>query len=448
MGKPAHISILGGGPAGLAVGYYVKRNGIPFTIYEASDRIGGNCITLKHGDFLFDSGAHRFHDKNPEVTKEVKKLLGDDLKKISVPSQIYCNGQFIEFPLLPLNLIKNLGVYKFARAVIEVLSSKLRNVELNKSFESFALRTYGKTIADLFLLNYSEKLWGASCDRLSPIIAGRRMKGLNLRTFLIEAIFGRKGKAEHLEGSSFYYPKRGIGTIAEKLGEFCGEENILRNSKITRILHNHSRIQAVEVNGQERIDLDTDEVISTLPINLFLQMMEPMPPAEILLIAKSIRFRNVILVAIFLNRELVTEAATVYFPDQKFPFIRVYEPKNRSIYMSPQGKTSLITEITCQQEDRFWNLEDDKLIQIIRSRLVQMGWIKEDEIIDALVSRINYGYPILEIGFEEKVQKINTFLRSFSNLNLAGRNGKFMYAWIHDIMKFGKEIVEDISTKK
>ena len=57
MTKPTHITVLGGGPAGLSIGYYAKKKGIPFTIYEASDCIGGNSTTLRHGDFLYDSGA-------------------------------------------------------------------------------------------------------------------------------------------------------------------------------------------------------------------------------------------------------------------------------------------------------------------------------------------------------------------------------------------------------
>jgi len=440
MSTPAHITILGGGPAGLIVGYYAKKNGLPFTIYEASNWVGGNCITLRHRDFLFDSGAHRFHDKYREVTDEIKRLLKEDFKKIYLPSQIYHKGKLIDFPLSPLNLMKNLGLYTFTKARVEVARSRLRPKELNKSFESFALNTYGNTIADRFLLNYSEKLWGASCNRLSSNIAGKRIKGLDLRTFLIEAIFGRKAKTEHLDGS-FYYPKTGIGTITKKLGEFCGEENILRNSRVTKILRNHSRIQAIEVNGKEKIDIDG--IVSTVPLNYFLQVMEPAPPKEIAVLAKDLRYRNVILVALFLNRESVTEVATIYFPDHDFPFTRVYEPKNRSIYMSPSGKTSLVAEIPCQEEDKLWSLEDDKLIKLVRSQFIKMGWIKGEEIIDASVNTINNAYPILEIESEEKAQRIITFLEGFSNLWLSGRNGKFIYAGMHDMMKLGKQIIEE-----
>lgn len=440
MTKPVHITILGGGVAGLGVGYYARKNRLPFTIYEASNRIGGNCVTLKYGDFLFDSGAHRFHDKDAEVTKELKILLGEDFKEINVPNQIYHNGNFVDFPLSPLNLLKSLGLYTFAKVGLELIGLNLTGSEQNGSFKNFALNAYGKTIADLFLLNYTEKLWGLPCDRLSSHVAGKRMKGLTLRCLLTEAIFGHNTKTEHLEGS-FYYHKKGFGAIAEKLGESCGKEGILRNSKITKIFHNHSRIQAIEVNGKERIH--TNEVVNTLPITLFLQMMEPKPTEEILFLTKKLRYRNLKLVALFLNRRVVSKNASVYFPGSDFPFTRIHEPKNRSIYMSPPGKTSLVAEIPCQQEDELWNMADDKLVQLIRSKLIQIGWIKEEEITGAFVDRVNYAYPILDVDFEENTKKAVTFLEGFSNLKLSGRNGKFMYVHVHDIIRFGKEIIEE-----
>jgi len=400
MSKPIHITILGGGPAGLAVGYYSKKNGLPFTIYEASNRIGGNAITVKHGDFLFDSGAHRFHDKDAKVTKEIKNLIGEDLKKLNVPSQIYHNGKYIDFPLSPLDLFKKLGLSTFIKAGLELVSTKVKNKEQDVSFESFTLNTYGKTIAERFLLNYSEKLWGVSCDKLSPKISGKRLKGLNLRTFLMEAIFGKRAKTEHLDGL-FYYPKMGYGTIVEKLAEFCGEENICKNSRITRIFHDHTRIEAIEINGNKRIDVD--EVVSTLPLPLFLKLMDPPPKKkEVLFLANELCFRNLIIVAVFLNKDSITENGSIYFPDPEFPFTRIYEPKNRSKYMCPPGKTSLCAEINCHPKSELWNMEEEKLTKQISAHFINLGWIKEEDIIDTLVTKLSHAYPILEIGFEKK----------------------------------------------
>jgi len=441
MASGPHISILGGGAGGLSVGYYAKKAGLPFTIHEAGDRPGGNCRTLRHGDFRFDSGAHRFHDKDPGVTAELKKLLGDDLSQIHMPSHIYHGGKFTDFPLSPLNLVLSLGPVAFTRAGFEVLRSRLTPAQDHQHFESFALSTYGRTIASRFLLNYSEKLWGESCDRLSTNVAGKRMKGLTLKTFIKEALGGSKSKTEHLDGA-FYYPKGGFGTIADRLARYCGEENIRLNARITRIHHDNSRITALETGGAGLIEVD--QVTSTLPLDRFLQMLDPAPPKEILRLAADLRYRHMVLVALFLDKESITDSATVYFPEARFPFTRVYEPRNRHPEMSPKGQTSLVAEIPCRKQDSFWAMEDQRLIRTVRSHLIQIGWMQEAEIIGAAVHRMQYAYPVLEVGFEEKIDKIFQYLDRFENLKLSGRNGKFQYSHVHDMLMFARDIVAGI----
>ena len=441
MDAKGHISILGGGTAGLGVGFYAKKKGLAFDIFEAGDHIGGNCRTYARGEFRLDSGAHRFHDKDREITDTVKNLLGDDLFRIHVPSKIYHHGKLIDFPLSPLNLLKKLGPVTFTRAALQVLRLRFQGKKEHANFESFALQTYGRILADKFLLNYSEKLWGAPCNRLSTVIAGTRMKGLNLKTFLTEAFLGSRSKTTHLEGSSFYYPKGGIATIADKLGDFCGPETIHLNQKITRIRHDGQQIRAIEINGAREIAVS--EVASTLALDYFLEIMDPRPPEEIMALKKGLRFRNIVLVAVFLEQNSVTDAATIYFPDEEFHFSRVYEPRNRYAQMAPAGKTSLVAEIPCQPEDAFWStLSDQELIDGVTKKLSAIGWIKPGTISGSAVYRVENAYPILETGYEQKVKRINEYLANFSNLNLSGRNGKFVYSWIHDMMRFGKTLID------
>ena len=72
------IHILGGGPAGLAVAYFASKKNIPFNIYESKSTIGGNCKTLSFDECSFDTGAHRFHNKNTVATSAIKSLIKDD----------------------------------------------------------------------------------------------------------------------------------------------------------------------------------------------------------------------------------------------------------------------------------------------------------------------------------------------------------------------------------
>ena len=109
--------------------------------------------------------------------------------------------------------------------------------------------------------------------------------------------------------------------------------------------------------------------------------------------------------------------------------------------MSPAEQTSLVAEIPCQIDDGTWACGDDELIEMVRSKLVDIGWITEAEVMNASVRRLDYAYPILEVGAEPAVREIRAYLESFANLTLSGRNGRFVYSWIHDMMKYGREIV-------
>ena len=436
------ISILGGGPAGLAAGYYAAKKGLEFKIFEANDRVGGMCRTLSFGDFHFDLGAHRFHDQDVRVTREIKELLGDALQIIDIHSQIYSDGRLIDFPLSPINLIRNIGPIEAMNAGVQLLISRF--IHRSKSlddFEHYAIYKYGKPIAERFLLNYSEKLWGLPCSRLSLDISGKRLKGLSLTTFLMEAFTSTKAKARHLDGA-FYHPRRGFGEIVAGVTAAIGPGRCLTNRRVTRISHQDSRLQSIGLNRGETVN--SDQVISTLPLPNFLEMLDPRCPDEISDLAKGLSYRRLVLVMLMLNLESVTQCGTVYFPDPEFPFNRVSEPRNRSPWMAPPGKTSLLAEIPCNREEPFDEGDRQKWIRTVSQKLFQIGWIKESDILDARVEHLDYAYPILDIGHVAKLDRIMKYLDSFVNLKLIGRNCLFKYTHFHDMMRSGREAVEGL----
>lgn len=438
MTAEKHVSILGGGLAGLALGHFARKHGLAFRIYEAGGEVGGNCRTFSRGDFRLDSGAHRFHDKDAAMTEEVRHLLSDELRRVAVPSVIYHQGQLIDFPLSPLNLLRRLGLRASVQAAREVVAARLRAQRAAEDLEAFAVQTYGQTIARLFLLNYSQKLWGLDCRQISPHATGRRLKGLTLLTFLKEAVAGRRAKTRHLDGE-FLYPARGIGAIAERLRDSCGEVNIRLRARVTKLLHDGRRIQALEVNGVERIAVD--QVVATLPLNVLVQCLEPAPPDDILALAAQLRFRNLVLAALFLDADRITDAGTVYFPNPEFPFSRVYEPKNRSAAMAPPGRTSLVAEIPCDEQGPVWQAADQELSDLVCLHLGRLGWIQEAQVLDAWVVRLSHAYPVLEKGVEAKVERLGAFLGSFQNLKWCGRNATFQHASMHEVMRQGQEII-------
>jgi len=433
------IAILGGGLAGLSAGFFAAKKDFNFRIYEANDEVGGNCRTLSFGEFKIDTGAHRFHDKDPEMTKEVMKLMGDKLTEVNVPSFIFHNGRLIHFPLTPVDVFKNLTYSVFFKAIWHFISGKF-NYSSTGNFETLVYNKYGKTVADLFLTNYSKKLWGEECKNLSLDVAGSRLKNLNLNSVITEFLF-RKNKSKHLEGA-FFYPAEGFGEITKEMAGYCGIERIKTNNRITEIQTKGRRIEKIVINKNKAIN--TEIVINSLPISMVIRLLNPAPPKEILDVAQKLKFRHIKLVIVLLNKKSVNNAATMYFPDKKFVFTRCYEPRNRSATMSPEGKTSLVAEVPHSLNDNIAKLTDTELMDKVKEQLLATRLFFEEEIINVFVYSIPFAYPVLIKDYESEFRKLHFYLDRFENFYNTGRNGLFQYSWVHNMMRWGKEIVDSL----
>ena len=172
------VHILGAGPAGLAAAYSAMQKEKSFILYEASDRPGGNAQTLRLGDCLYDTGAHRFHDKDPNATMVVRELLGDSLLPVNSPSMIYHKQRYLDFPLHLQNILRVLPLSESLQIGLSFLNARLNVRSSTESFSALSTSRYGKKLSEMFLLNYSEKLWGVSPSHLLPTVSGGRLKGL------------------------------------------------------------------------------------------------------------------------------------------------------------------------------------------------------------------------------------------------------------------------------
>ncbi len=431
----SEISILGGGPAGLAVGYYLTKAGLPLTLFESEDTPGGACRTIQVDDVRSDLGAHRLHNVHTDVTEEIQKLLADDLRIVNVPSRVYCRGKWAKFPLTPLGLIKTLGVGAVAKSTISIL---FRSAEDADNFQEDAERKYSKRIAKSFLINYSEKLWGQPADTLSPDVSGERLDGLNLRSLMRDLLFRRH--SEHLDGA-FYYPRYGFGQITDALASRINHIHL--SKRATKILHENDRISTIVFDNGEQVN--GGRVISTIPITTFLRMLEPAPPEEIIALAETLRFRHVRLVMLVVNRPFVARSASLYFPDKSIPFTRVYEPKNRSVDMSPEDKTALVVEYPYSDGDDIDEMSEKALIENTKRVLESLALVGPEDIIGATDRRIPTAYPILTVDSAVTLGPIMKYIGRFTNLHVIGRSAEFEYTHFHDLMHRGRLLSEEIA---
>ncbi|GAB3092488.1 flavin monoamine oxidase family protein [Pseudomaricurvus hydrocarbonicus] len=101
------IVILGGGVAGLSVAYELQMAGYECTILEASHRIGGRNLTVRHGDLVdelgnanickFDDEPNLYFNAGPaRIPGHHQRLLGY-CKKFKVPLQIKANANRLAY---------------------------------------------------------------------------------------------------------------------------------------------------------------------------------------------------------------------------------------------------------------------------------------------------------------------------------------------------------------
>ena len=435
------IDILGGGPAGLSVGYFARKKGYDICIHEGSSTIGGNCRTIKIGEYRFDTGAHRFHDKIPSITEEVKKLMGGDLSKINTPSKIYFDGRMIDFPISFSSVMKNLKLSEILKIMTENFFNIFKtNVEY-ENFEELAHAKYGSTLSNLFLINYTEKLWGARSSELQTTISGNRLKNLNILPMIIEMI-NKNRKVKHLEGS-FYYPKYGYGTIFDSIAKQINYENISLNSKVKKIFHDGKKIKEIVLENGKTIEVKY--IVNTLPINSTIKMLDPLPNKNLIERADNLKFRNLKICLLELDFPKLSNNASIYFPDEHIAITRIYEPKNRSPQMAPRDKTSLAIEIPYSQGDSISILTDDEVIDMVKRTLIKEKFFKDSDVLDNRLIDIKNAYPILKVGEEGNIRELVSFLQSFSNQKLIGRNVEFDYLHTHKIMDKAKLLVNTLN---
>jgi protoporphyrinogen oxidase len=440
MNRVKKIAILGGGPAGLAAGYYARRRNLPFSIFEAREIVGGNAAGFEHRGFRVEPGVHRLRDRDGEATAELRNLLGDDLVRTAVAGQVHHRGKLIDFPPSPLAALMKLGPGASVSAALAVVRARLRPHRGDPSFRAAAVRCYGEAIARRFVVSYSEKLWGLSSEQLSPGISDKPSTGSTAGTFFTETPHGNDVKTAHADGS-LYCSKRGYGTIVEKLAVGCGEHRIHRNAPVTRLVHDRRRIVAVEAGGGAAT-LEPSIVISTLPLGTLVRALDPRPPARVFEAGRELRFRNLLLVAFFLDAERVTSRGWVCFPDPEFPMTRVCEPNHRSPLMSPPGKSSLVAEVPCDPAGEPWSLSDAAIVRLVQPHLERIGWVQPERLIGCRVYRLARAYPVPRLGFEDHVHTLLEYLGRFENLRLSGQNGRHACTHLADQLLMARDLID------
>src|SRR5437762_10236964 len=66
------VAIIGAGITGLTAAFYLKRKGVPVTVYESSGRVGGVIQSLRQDGFLAEFGPNTILETSPRIGQLVR----------------------------------------------------------------------------------------------------------------------------------------------------------------------------------------------------------------------------------------------------------------------------------------------------------------------------------------------------------------------------------------
>ncbi len=508
--------IAGAGPAGLTAAFELLRTtDVKPVIFEAEDVVGGISRTARYKGNRMDIGGHRFFSKSDIVMdwwQGILPLQGvaskDDLaigRKVPLVkggpdpektdyvmlcrsrlSRILFLRKLFNYPVsLNGDTIRNLGLWRMFKIGMSYLKVQLLPARKEKSLEDFMINRFGVELYRTFFRDYTEKVWGVPCSKISPDWGGQRIKGLSISKTVVHAVkqlFAGKKKAEAGSANGvdirqkdtetsligqFLYPKFGPGqlweTVAEKIQKMGGE--IRMDTKVVGVNRSvdGKRIESVVVDhGQYTETVPCDYFLSTMPVKELISAMdnEKTPvPAEVKRVSEGLVYRDFITVGLLLDKLLIKNPAKFGTPESKLKFVadnwiyvqesdvklgRIQIFNNWSPYLvADPEKVWIGLEYFATEGDEMWCMPDKDFIKFAIDELDKIDVARSDDVRDSVVFHIKKAYPAY-FGTYGEFGKIREYVDPIDNLFLMGRNGMHKYNNMDHSMLAAMEVVKCI----
>ncbi len=264
--------IIGAGVSGLIMGFYLKKAGIPFTILEKSNQVGG-LIQTHHinGIGLVEQAANGFIWC--EEMEEMASAIGLSIQSANTASKARYLIRNNEFRKFPLGIFETLGMV--SRAIVP--HSKPLN-----TIEDFGNTFLGAKMTKQILEPAFAGIYGASISQLSfEGVLGSIAEELNHTNSILVAAHRlrkkSKKKKKKLSGTQSF--EGGFGTFPQRLGDY---------------LSDHIRLNVEEIN------LNVPSIITT-PAHITSQLLQGEISDEL----SEIQYTPIITTTLFFDKEKV-----------------------------------------------------------------------------------------------------------------------------------------------
>jgi protoporphyrinogen/coproporphyrinogen III oxidase len=228
------VAIIGAGITGLTAAFYLKRNGIPVTVYEASDRVGGVIQSLRKDGYIAEFGPNTLLETSPKISQLVRdaglqsRRLDPDPK--AEARYVVRFQRPIAMPSKPLGFFNtDLFTLKAKLAVVREPFIKPRRDGTEESIAQFVVRRFNQEFLDHAIDALVAGIYAGDPHKLSVTHAFPKLKALedNYGSMIKGQLFGGRERKKRGEVAKDRAPKfsfdEGLQVLPDSLAEQLGD---------------------------------------------------------------------------------------------------------------------------------------------------------------------------------------------------------------------------------
>jgi protoporphyrinogen oxidase len=414
--------ILGGGLTGVTLSRLLTEIGDEVAVLEAAPRIGGLCRSRNEHGFTFDSGgSHIIFSRDCEVLSFMINALEGNRNERTRNTKIFYKGCYVKYPFengladLPKDDLF-FCINEFIRTLIDAEKGELDPPE---NFRDWIYFTFGKGIAECYMVPYNEKIWNYPTEKMSHHWVEGRIPRPPVEDVIKSAIGIETEGYTHQ--AVFTYPlKGGIEALARAIAE-----------PVQKTIRINFPVKSVKKEKEEWVVSDgltevrAGRLISTIPLQRLLLVLKDVP-LTVAEAVKNLRYNSV--ACIFLGiRGQVPPYSWVYIPDPGTGLMnRVSFPSNYSPYVAPEGHGAILAEITFNEGDAVSRMSDQELISHVTMSLEKMGILDRTMVVYSGVERQEFAYVVYDLEYLKNIRIVHDYFNRIG-IDLVGRFSQFEY---------------------